>query len=356
MHTQNDNRSEQPQQQTTAAFCTKLLFRENPSKCTRRKMQSAPFNKQNRLRSNEKCLQDGEPLANRPPHVFPTNLLLQAIVCFLLSPSKHSVNAAGDRQLWKLPSFHSSTRTSHGTRTPSQGAAGTTSIRTGLWDSSPAPSSAQTVPFQRSTATTDSLLSEPGFLQDCYIKQNPPSERRRCERVENAVFLGTGSGRGGSTSSRSGGRCRFPRAMERGWDEPRAERPERAAGTASPPHGAGGCFSPLPLATQPIRFILLIITIISIIMIRTGGGSRLLPEPGRVLDALLKLHRHPRGSELSGGSAAPGGGAARRGTARHGTALRPPPPPPGGQGRAGQGPAGGTGRGAQLRMPPVITG
>ena len=114
MHTQNDNRSEQPQQQTTAAFCTKLLFRENPSKCTRRKMQSAPFNKQNRLRSNEKCLQDGEPLANRPPHVFPTNLLLQAIVCFLLSPSKHSVNAAGDRQLWKLPSFHSSTRTSHG--------------------------------------------------------------------------------------------------------------------------------------------------------------------------------------------------------------------------------------------------
>lgn len=273
MHTQNDNRSEQPQQQTTAAFCTKLLFRENPSKCTRRKMQSAPFNKQNRLRSNEKCLQDGEPLANRPPHVFPTNLLLQAIVCFLLSPSKHSVNAAGDRQLWKLPSFHSSTRTSHGTRTPSQGAAGTTSIRTGLWDSSPAPSSAQTVPFQRSTATTHSLLSEPGFLQDCYIKQNPPSERRRCERVENAVFLGTGSGRGGSTSSRSGGRCRFPRAMERGWDEPRAERPERAAGTASPPHGAGGCFSPLPLSTPPIRFILLIITIISIIMIRTGWGG-----------------------------------------------------------------------------------
>lgn len=107
------------------------------------------------------------PLVTVPQHEFPTNLLLQAIVCFLLSSSKHSVNAAGDRQLWKLRSFHSCTRTSHSTRTPSRGAAGTTSICTGLWDSSPAPSSAQAARFQRSTAKTESLLSELGFLQDC---------------------------------------------------------------------------------------------------------------------------------------------------------------------------------------------
>lgn len=300
-------------------------------------MQSAPFNKQNRLRSNEKCLQDGEPLANRPPHVFPTNLLLQAIVCFLLSPSKHSANAAGDRQLWKLPSFHSSTRTSHGTRTPSQGAAGTTSIRTGLWDSSPAPSSAQTVPFQRSTATTDSLLSEPGFLQDCYIKQNPPSERRRCESVENAVFLGTGSGRGGSTSSRSGGRCRFPRAMERGWDEPRAERPERAAGTASPPHGAGGCFSPLPLSTQPIRFILLIITIISIIMIRTGGGGGLGSYRNRGESLMHSSNSTVILAVRSSAEEAQRPAAAQRGAARHGTARHCARPHHRPAGRAGPG-------------------